>query len=119
MIKLLILVSVMVVLFFVLPVKAAATYSVILALLIFAVLFDASRKGRRLLARHAAHRSDPSGGTRDDSFYTIMVAGLLYADRPGSDARSGGEGVGVGGGHHGGGVAGDFGGDVGDFGGGG
>ena len=117
MINLLALVSVMVVLFLVLPVKAAATYSVILALLVFAVLFDAARKGRRLVARRAARRSDRSGGTRDDSIYTVMVAGLLYADRLGSGAWSGGDGVGVGGGHHGGDVPGDFGGGGGDGGG--
>ena len=56
MIKLVVLVSLILVFFIVLPVKAAATYSLIVGLLIFAVLFDAAHKGRRLIDSRASHR---------------------------------------------------------------
>lgn len=131
MIKLVVLVSLILVFFIALPVKAAATYSLIVGLLIFAVLFDAAHKGRRLIDSRASHQSDRPRWARDDAYHTALMVGLFYAGHSGPGVGSGGDGIGVGGvhgghggqvghvGHGGGDFPGDMGADVGDFGGGG
>ncbi len=126
MIKLVVLVSAILVFFIVLPVKAAATYSLIVGLLIFAVLFDAAHKGRRLIDSRAAHERDRPRWARGDAYHTALMVGLFYAGHSGSGVGSGGYGVGGvhgghggHGGHEGGDFPGDMGADVGDFGGGG
>ncbi len=58
MIKLVVLVSMILVFFIALPIKAAATYSFVVGFLIFAVLFDAAHKGRRLIDSRASHHRD-------------------------------------------------------------
>ncbi len=114
MIKLVVLVSLILVFFIALPVKAAATYSLIVGLLIFAVLFDAAHKGRRLIDSRAAHERDRPRWARGDAYHTALLVGLFYAGHSGA-----GDVHGVHGGHGGGDFPGDIGADVGDFGGGG
>ena len=114
MIKLVVLVSLILVFFIVLPVKAAATYSLIVGLLIFAVLFDAAHKGRRLIDSRASHQRDRPRWARDDAYHTALMVGLFYAGHSGPGDVHGGHA-----GHGGSDFPGDMGADVGDFGGGG
>ena len=117
MIKLVVLVSLILVFFIVLPVEAAATYSLIVGLLIFAVLFDAAHKGRRLIDSRAPHERDRPRWARGDAYHTALLVGLFYAGHGWSgDVHDVNYVHGV---HGGGDLPGDMGADVGDFGGGG
>ena len=124
MIKLVVLVSLILVFFIALPVEAAATYSLIVGLLIFAVLFDAAHKGRRLIDSRTPHDRDRPRWARGDAYHTALLVGLFYAGHGGSgDAHDVNYVHGVHGVHGGGDFPGDMGADmgadVGDFGGGG